>query len=53
MTSTRRTLSDCAASHLSPEFLLQAYHQALHRGRVARSETPDVEQVLKPYLDPT
>ncbi|WP_164019154.1 type IV toxin-antitoxin system AbiEi family antitoxin domain-containing protein [Pyxidicoccus trucidator] len=52
MTSTRRTLSDCAASHLSPEFLLQAFHQALHRGRVTRSEIPDVEQALKPYLAP-
>ncbi|QSQ21559.1 type IV toxin-antitoxin system AbiEi family antitoxin domain-containing protein [Pyxidicoccus parkwayensis] len=52
MTNTRRTLSDNAAAHLSPEFLLQAFHQALYRGKVARSDIQDVEQVLKPYLEP-
>lgn len=52
MTTPRRTLSDCAASHLSPEFLLQAFHQAIHRGLVARSDVLDVEQALKPYLAP-
>jgi predicted transcriptional regulator of viral defense system len=52
VTSHRRTLSDCAASHLSPEFLLQAYYQALHRGLVTRADIPDVEQALKPYLAP-
>ncbi len=52
MTTAHRTLSDCTATHLSPEFLLQAFHQALHRGLVTRSEIPDVEQALKPYLAP-
>jgi hypothetical protein len=52
VTTVRRTLSDNAATHLSPEFLLQAYHQALHRGLVTRAELPDVEQALKPYLEP-
>jgi predicted transcriptional regulator of viral defense system len=52
MTNTRRTLSDCAATHLSPEFLLQAFHQALYRGKVARADIQDVEKVLKPYLEP-
>jgi predicted transcriptional regulator of viral defense system len=52
VTSPRRTLSDCASAHLSPEFLLQAFHQALHRGLVVRTEVLDVEQALKPYLAP-
>lgn len=53
ITTPRRTLSDCAARHLSPEFLLQAFHQALDRGLITRSDVPDVQLALKPYLAPT
>jgi predicted transcriptional regulator of viral defense system len=52
VTTPCRTLSDCAASHLSPEFLLQAFQQALHRGLMTRADVPDVQLALKPYLDP-
>ena len=52
ITTPSRTLSDCAARHLSPEFLLQAFHQALNRGLITRSDVPDVQRALKPYMDP-
>ncbi|MFP2927432.1 type IV toxin-antitoxin system AbiEi family antitoxin domain-containing protein [Pyxidicoccus sp. 3LG] len=51
-TSPARTLNDCAAIHLSPEFLMQAYYQALHRRLINQSDVPDVLQALKPYMDP-
>ncbi|MBI4817501.1 MAG: type IV toxin-antitoxin system AbiEi family antitoxin domain-containing protein [Deltaproteobacteria bacterium] len=48
-TNVRRTLSDCARDHLSPELLRQAVQQALRRGLVARSELADVEHALEAF----
>lgn len=48
-TSAHRTLSDCAASGLSPDLLRQAAQQALRRGLVNRSELADVETALEPF----
>jgi predicted transcriptional regulator of viral defense system len=49
VTTTRRTLSDCAKEGLSPEVLGQAARQALRRGLVARSELTEVERALEPF----
>jgi len=49
MTSTPRTLNDCALAGLSPDLLRQAAKQALTRGLVTKSELRDVEKVLKPF----
>jgi predicted transcriptional regulator of viral defense system len=49
ITTVRRTLSDCAAADLSPEFLQQAASEALERGLVRRNEISDVERTLASY----
>jgi predicted transcriptional regulator of viral defense system len=49
VTSTRRTLNDCAHEGLSPDLLRQATKQALARGLVTRAEPTDVEKTLKPF----
>jgi len=49
MTSTPRTLNDCALAGLSPDLLRQAAKQALGRGLVTKAELKDVEKVLKPF----
>lgn len=49
VTSTRRTLDDCAHSGLTPDLLRQAAMQALTRGLVMKTDLKDVEKVLKPY----
>jgi predicted transcriptional regulator of viral defense system len=49
MTSTPRTLNDCAVSGVSPDLLRQAAKQALARGLVTRSELDKVEEVLEPF----
>jgi predicted transcriptional regulator of viral defense system len=48
-TNARRTLVDCARSHLSPELLEQATVQALQRGLVRRSELGEVDAALAPF----
>lgn len=48
MTSVRRTLNDCALG-ISPEFLIQATHQALQRGLVKKEDLPAVAAALTPY----
>jgi len=49
VTSTRRTLDDCAHSGLTPDLLRQAASQALTRGLVTKTELKEVEKALKPY----
>jgi predicted transcriptional regulator of viral defense system len=49
VTSTRRTLNDCAFEGLSPDLLRQATKQALTRGLVTKAELADVERTLKPF----
>ncbi len=49
VTSTRRTLVDCAHSGLTPDLLRQAATQALTRGLVTKPELKEVEKALKPY----
>jgi len=49
VTSTPRTLNDCALAGLSPDLLRQAAKQALARGLATKVELKDVEKVLKPF----
>lgn len=49
MTSTPRTLNDCAVVGVSPDLLRQAAKEALARGLVTRSELDKVEEVLEPF----
>jgi predicted transcriptional regulator of viral defense system len=50
VTSTRRTLNDCArAGNLPPDLLRQAAKQALVRGLVTKAELVDVQKTLKPF----
>ncbi len=49
VTSTPRTLNDCALAGLSPDLLRQAAKQALARGLVTKAELGDVEKALKPF----
>lgn len=49
VTTVRRTLEDCVRDHVSPDLLLQAVQQALHRGLVDRKEISAVVQALQPY----
>jgi predicted transcriptional regulator of viral defense system len=49
VTSTTRTLNDCAFEGLSPDLLRQATKQALTRGLVTKAELSDVEKTLKPF----
>jgi predicted transcriptional regulator of viral defense system len=49
ITSTRRTLDDCAHSDLTPDLLRQAATQALTRGLVTKAELKEVAKALKPY----
>jgi predicted transcriptional regulator of viral defense system len=49
VTSTRRTLNDCAHAGLAPDLLRQATKQALARGLVTKAELADVERALKPF----
>jgi predicted transcriptional regulator of viral defense system len=49
VTSTSRTLNDCALASLSPDMLRQAAKQALSRGLVTRAELGEVEKALKPF----
>jgi integrase len=49
VTSTRRTLVDCAHSSVTPDLLRQAATQALTRGLVTKPELKEVEKALKPY----
>lgn len=49
ITSTSRTLNDCAAAGLSPDLLRQAAKQALARGLVKKAELKRVEKVLKSF----
>jgi predicted transcriptional regulator of viral defense system len=49
VTSTRRTLDDCAHSGLTPDLLRQAASQALTRGLVTKTELKEIEKALKPY----
>src|SRR3989442_5497900 len=47
VTSPARTLTDCAADYVSPEFLSSAVSQALARGIVSRSQTTAVERATR------
>ncbi|HEY6922836.1 MAG TPA: type IV toxin-antitoxin system AbiEi family antitoxin domain-containing protein [Steroidobacteraceae bacterium] len=49
MTSTPRTLNDCALIGLSPDLLRQAAKQALARGLVTSAELKQVEKALEPF----
>jgi hypothetical protein len=49
VTSTPRTLNDCALAGLSPDLLRQAAKQALARGLVTKAELGEVENVLEPF----
>lgn len=49
VTSTRRTLNDCALAGLSPDLLRQAAKQALARALVTKAELGEVENVLEPF----
>jgi predicted transcriptional regulator of viral defense system len=43
VTTPRRTLVDCAASHLAPDLLAQAARQAVARGIVSRQDVGQLE----------
>jgi len=47
VTSVPRTLSDCAADHLSPDLLSAAVDQALTRGVVAKRDVAQVQRALR------
>jgi len=49
VTSTRRTLNDCAQAGRSPDLLRQAAQQALSRGLVTKPELTEVETALIPF----
>ena len=49
VTSTSRTLNDCAIAGLSPDLLRQAAKQALARGLATKTELGEVVEVLKPF----
>jgi len=49
VTSTRRTLNDCAVAGLSPELLREAAKQALTRGLVIPTELNQVETALERF----
>ncbi len=49
VTSTHRTLNDCAQSCLTPDLLRQAARQALTRGLVTKTDLKEVEKMLKDY----
>ena len=49
VTTTARTLEDCAADNLAPNLLLQAAEQALHRGLITRDEIPTVIATLRDF----
>lgn len=49
VTSTPRTLDDCAHSGLTPDLLRQAASQALARGLVTKSQVKEVARELKLY----
>jgi len=49
ITSTPRTLNDCALAGLSPDLLRQAVQQAISRGLVTQAELPEVEKALEPF----
>jgi predicted transcriptional regulator of viral defense system len=49
ITSTDRTLNDCAVAGVSPDLLRQAAQQALRRGLVTKSELGEVQKTLKPF----
>src|ERR1700728_2943132 len=49
VTSTPRTLNDCARAGLSPDVLRQATKQALTRGLVTKTELAEVEKTLKSF----
>jgi predicted transcriptional regulator of viral defense system len=49
VTSTPRTLNDCARAGLSPDVLRQATKQALTRGLVTKTELAEVVKTLKSF----
>lgn len=49
VTSTRRTLNDCALAGLSPDLLRQATRQAIARALVTKTELAEVETARKPF----
>jgi predicted transcriptional regulator of viral defense system len=49
VTSTARTLNDCARAGLSPDVLRQATKQALTRGLVTKTELAEVVKTLKSF----
>jgi len=51
VTSPARTLADCAADHVSPDFLASAVSQALARGMVSRPQATAVERAIAIGLD--
>ena len=46
VTSPARTLADCAADYVSPDFLSSAISQALARGMVSRTQATAVERAV-------
>jgi predicted transcriptional regulator of viral defense system len=46
VTSPARTLADCAADHVAPDFLSSAISQALARGMVSRPQATAVERAV-------
>ena len=46
VTSPARTLADCAADYVSPDFLSSAISQALARGMVSRPQATTVERAV-------
>src|SRR6267143_3429649 len=46
VTSPVRTLADCAADYVSPDFLSSAVNQALARGMVSRTQATAVDRAV-------
>lgn len=49
ITAPARSIIDCARSGLSPEFVLQASHEAIERGLVSREKLSEVDEILRPF----
>ena len=49
VTSIQRTLSDCMAAKIQPEFLADARTQALERGLLSHDDLPELNEYLDQY----
>ncbi len=53
VTSVRHTLIDCARASVAPEFVRDAFEEAVARGLLARDAVPEVTEYLTVYFGPS